>query len=365
MRLAVVKKLILFLLFGSLCGQLFSQAPDTTLIRRSWFVVPILSYKQETSFGPGVAGGFYFKSRDLKRISSISYSAIYTLKNQFTLNVSPKIYVDKAHRCYLYSDVGFRNYPDVYFGRGTQYSGVRLAYTSRNVYLNLQPQYEILDNFFVGGQFSFRYEMPIVDNRNVLLRDSLSAIYGSEGWSEYFQAGIGLTASYDTRDNHFFPTKGLLAKMTAIYYPQFVSTHAFGRLTLDYRQYQTTWVEQVLAWQVYADAAWGNVPFQYLPTLGGEDVLRGFRRNMYADDFAFAMQVEYRIPLFWRIKATAFCSVGDVISRQNPHIDKLKVGYGLGLRCRLNDARVHLRFDVAMNNYEKRPQFYITATEAF
>ena len=44
---------------------------------------------------------------------------------------------------------------------------------------------------------------------------------------------------------------------------------------------------------------------------------------------------------------------------------QLKVAYGAGLRYRLNDARVHLRFDVAKNNYGEKLQFYITATEAF
>jgi hypothetical protein len=48
----------------------------------------------------------------------------------------------------------------------------------------------------------------------------------------------------------------------------------------------------------------------------------------------------------------------------NPSIHKIKVGYGAGLRFRLNDARVHLRLDVAGNN-DGEVKFYITATEAF
>jgi hypothetical protein len=78
----------------------------------------------------------------------------------------------------------------------------------------------------------------------------------------------------------------------------------------------------------------------------------------------FEFQVEYRIPIWWRLKAAVFCSVGDVFDIYNPSIVKPKVGYGVGLRCRLNDARVHLRVDVAGNNYGEW-KFYITATEAF
>lgn len=339
---------------------------DTTLIRRSWYVVPIVSYQQETSFGPGLAGGFYFKSRDLKRISSISYSAIYTFLSQFTFNVSPKIYIDKEHRCYLYSNAGFRNYPNKYYGIGGSWSGLELNYTSRNAYLNLQPQYEICDNLFIGIPVSLRYEKVLFRPEMAAAVDSVQRLYGNAGWSEYFQAGAGLMAAYDTRDNHFYPTKGLFAKLMAIYYPSFASTYAFGNITLDYRQYVTTWKGQVLAWQVYADGVFGRqVPFAMLPTLGGSDLMRGFRENKFSDMFCFVGQVEYRVPLFWRLKATAFCSAGDVLNWRQLHLDKLKFAYGLGLRCRLNDARVHLRFDVAMNNFESRPQFYITATEAF
>ena len=77
------------------------------------------------------------------------------------------------------------------------------------------------------------------------------------------------------------------------------------------------------------------------------------------------LQTEYRVPYYKRLKAAVFCAAGDVMNSGNYQIDKLKVAYGAGLRYRLNDARVHLRFDVAKNNYGEKLQFYITATEAF
>ncbi|MBQ1753087.1 MAG: BamA/TamA family outer membrane protein, partial [Paludibacteraceae bacterium] len=130
-------------------------------------------------------------------------------------------------------------------------------------------------------------------------------------------------------------------------------------------QYVPTWVGQVFAWQIYADARFGHdVPFRMLPTLGGSDNIRGFRERKFTDKFMWEVQAEYRIPIWWRLKAAVFCSFGDVMDIYNPTFNKLKVGYGLGLRCRLNDARVNLRFDVAFNNYGD-VKFNITATEAF
>jgi outer membrane translocation and assembly module TamA len=86
---------------------------------------------------------------------------------------------------------------------------------------------------------------------------------------------------------------------------------------------------------------------------------------MYRDNLLFLVQSEYRIPIYKRLKAAVFCSAGDVMNNSDYSTHKLKVAYGAGLRYRLNDARVHLRVDVAKNNYGGKLQLYITATEAF
>jgi outer membrane protein assembly factor BamA len=136
-------------------------------------------------------------------------------------------------------------------------------------------------------------------------------------------------------------------------------------MNLDFRQYIPTWLGQVLVWQVKFETSLGDeIPFQMLSTVGGSDNIRGIRERKFLGNSMFEFQTEYRIPIWWRLKAAIFCSVGDVFDIYNPSIVKPKVGYGVGLRCRLNDARVHLRVDVAGNNYGEW-KFYITATEAF
>ena len=86
---------------------------------------------------------------------------------------------------------------------------------------------------------------------------------------------------------------------------------------------------------------------------------------MYRENVMMLLQTEYRLPVYKRLKVAIFASAGDVVNSENYQIDKLKIAYGAGLRYRLNDARVHLRFDIAKNNYGEKLQFYITATEAF
>ena len=117
----------------------------------------------------------------------------------------------------------------------------------------------------------------------------------------------------------------------------------------------------------YCDGIFGSngIPFELLPTVGGRDLLRGFRQGKYKENVLFVAQTEYRLPVYKRLKAAVFCSAGDVTNSTDYRIDKLKVAYGVGLRYRLNDARVHLRLDIARNNYGDKLQAYITASEAF
>ena len=51
---------------------------DSVAVRKSLFIIPHPAYQQETSWSVGVAGGYYFKSKDISRIISISGSADYT-----------------------------------------------------------------------------------------------------------------------------------------------------------------------------------------------------------------------------------------------------------------------------------------------
>ncbi|HLP04437.1 MAG TPA: BamA/TamA family outer membrane protein [Paludibacter sp.] len=349
-----------FLICWLMCAAWVSKAeqPDSLVSPSSLLVLPFASYQQETSVAPGMAYGYYFKSKDLSRISSITGSAVYTFLNQFTFNITPKIFFD-SNKWYLYSNLSVRNYPDYYFGVGNKPAGIKQAYTSRNFSLLLQPQYAVSKNLLFGVSLSVRSEW--------LMSDTFGQ-YGGEGWKPFSQLNIGLLTAFDSRDNQFYPQKGIFAKMFfttskevwGISYP-------IQEFSVDYRQYLPLFGSHVLAWQAVFDGVYSDraIPFQLLPTLGGRDMLRGFRQGMYRDNVLALAQAEYRIPVCKRLKAAVFCSAGDVVNSADCEVYKLKVAYGAGLRYRLNDARVHLRFDFARNNYGDKLQFYITATEAF
>ncbi len=357
--------LLLLLLFSVSC---VAFASDSVTVRKSLFIIPHPAYQQETSWSVGVAGGYYFKSKDISRISSISGSAYYTLLNQFIFNITPKIFLNN-NKWYLYSNLNFRDSPDFYYGIGNKPTGIEQTFTSNIFNVSLQPQYALTKEIYAGAILAGRYETVRTDESFTLVRDRIFNEFGSEGWEKpFYSINAGLLFSYDSRDNQFYPYKGFFAKTRLTGSKAgFGSSHSVTDLSVDFRNYLPVYGQHVLAWQFYYEAAFSKneIPFQLLPTLGGRDLMRGFRQGMYRDNVMMLLQTEYRIPVYKRIKAAVFMSAGDVMNSSNYHIDKLKVAYGAGLRCRLNDARVHLRVDIAKNNYGDKLQFYITATEAF
>jgi outer membrane protein assembly factor BamA len=344
------------------------------VVPKSWFVVPIGFYQEETSVGLGVTGGYYFKSNSLDRISSISGSAIYTFLNQAKININTRANFAE-NKVSLLGNVNLRHYVEHYYGIsndvnelfGLDGSGINV-YTSQAFDVNVQPFYNFTSDISAGVYLRARGERMVKFNEPLqACLDACKQKFGTAGWDDYFMWGIGLQFMYDSRDNIFYPQKfsNFLKFNATTYSKQLGCSYSFTGMNLDFRQYIPTWLGQVLAWQVKFETSLGEeLPFQMLPTVGGSDNIRGVRERKFIDNSMFEFQVEYRIPIWWRLKAAVFCSVGDVFDIYNPSIVKPKVGYGVGLKCRLNDARVHLRVDVAGNNYGEW-KFYITATEAF
>ena len=357
--------LILILVFNWLATTIANN--DTISSGKSFFLIPHIAYQQETNWSAGIAYGYYFNSKDISRISSISGSATYTLQNQFLFNITPKLYfADK--KWFVYANLNFRNYPDYYYGIGNKPTHLKIAYTSQNFNFNIQPQYQLSEKLYIGALVALKTEKIHSDSSLSIIEQEIYNQFGSDGWTNYKQYFVGLIGNYDSRDNQFYPSKGVFIKAISSFSPQIsFNSYALFDYSIDFRKYFSLPKNQVLAFQTYTSGMFGKsgIPFQLLPTLGGRDVMRGYRQGMYRDNILITAQTEYRFPIYKRLKAALFCSAGDVMNSSDMKVDKLKVAYGAGLRYRLNDARVHLRFDIAKNNYGEKLQFYITATEAF
>lgn len=366
-----------------LCANVWAQTPADTLSvekRSRWdslldwkfMALPTVAYQPETRWAFGVAGAYYFNCAKQPKVSDIYFDAAYTLNKQWNVNALSTVYFGNDSRWFLYARVGFKRYPDYFYGIGNSGKSLlaaRVDYTSDVVSLSAQPQCYITDHWIVGASLDFRWEKPTTA-ANI---DSLAQHCSTTGLDRSFvMLGVGALVSYDSRDRQFYPQRGIFFKAVANYYePYLGSTYRMGSVSADFRQFVPIYKELVFAWQLNTAWTFGREkPFQMLPTIGGLDVLRGIRRGQFRDDVAIALQAELRIPIWRFLKAAVFAGVGDVYNLENWQFATPKVGYGAGLRVAVNKAKVNVRFDVARNNQNTTWRrdgwnFYLTIKEAF
>ncbi len=385
------------------------------LMNWNFMALPYPSYSPETSWQFGITGVWYFHTtKNSTQFSDLNFDMGYTLNRQWYVNANSRIYFNTSTRWYLDAYLSAKHYPDLFFGTTNNIDSVynpAIRYTANFIDLQARPSFYISKHWLAGANIRLRYENsqlnttetqttqycpPVLGGRaqraegvhNSQLSTLNSQLYN--GFGENLFLGIGASISYDTRTNNYYPLHGLFFKTTITYYQQFSLNNEAAQLLspcfrgtsgaegvhnsqlstfnfqLDLRHYIPLYKELILAWNFRSEIAVGNnVPFQLLPTIGGQDLVRGIRQNKFKDNTLFALQTELRIPIWRFLKGAVFASIGDVYNYNNWHWATPKIGYGVGLRACIHQAKTNIRFDVARQNYSNDWSFYFTVKEAF
>ncbi len=325
----------------------------------SWYAFPAITYAPEISFGGGLAGGF-FRESATSRPSSVQGDVLVTLRGQYMLNLNAEVYAH-ADRHRVEADVSLQQFPDVFYGIGRDASEeMEEDFTSRFADAIVQAERRVAENFRIGFRGRFWYE-AVTEVEDTGLLDTLP-ITGRDGSTA---VGIGLVSIYDSRDRVFFAREGTLIEAYAKVHPGLLGRDAhFTRAVVDVRRYLALRPGQVLALQGYADVVSGRVPFSLLPRIGGMERMRGYREGRYRDNVMLTAQAEWRFPIAWRFAGAVFGSVGSVAQRVNSWAaDGIERAVGAGIRYRLNEQGVHIRFDYAVGR--EGAAFYLTALQPF
>ena len=360
--------------------------------------IPVINYSPESTWEFGAAAQGYFRLPNQERTSIVQLDGTYSLKHQWYLNAQGNLYfgnressignrlTGSKHRrssWQLQFRAGYSNRPATYYGtyndphfanEGNMGIGMLrrgTPYELQRGYLNVQAPIHIGKYFGIG---------PMTDV--LVAQYSIEDIYTTT--QPLVQIGLGAVVQYDSRDNVFYPTRGIFFKASAaaawtnkMDIPEGQQATINGLLSADLRQYISLPHNLVIAWQLKGQFMLSNyfishlTLYPMLPRLGGQDGLRGINSDMFRDDIMMAFQAELRIPIWSIFRATVFAGVGDVYDFHNWHWEVPKVGYGIGLRAAINKAKVNIRFDIARSNVDPRwnninaYSFYLTATEAF
>ena len=335
-------------------------------------LAPIVSFEPATSWGFGIGSKFLFKpfgAGEDTRTSNIPLSVQYTLNNQFIAYSEFTIFF--PHEAYLLKgNLGFSKFPIGYFGIGSNAKDEsQIDISFDNILLEPLILKRVAPNFFVGGGWrynSFKGVELLEEEQNVgeelLFRDSLGST----------SSGLEIAATFDSRDNVLNAGRGVFAEFThGFYNKNFGSTNNFMLTKLNFRRYWTLSQKRpndVLAVELYTRMSWEDTPVLELSSLGGPELLRGFREGRFRDKYSFFSQIEYRWQALERIGFVFFGGVGDVTDKlSNLNLSNAKYSLGTGLRLKIvKSENLNIRIDYAFGLGNIGDQnFYLGIAEAF
>ncbi len=329
-----------------------------------YVVFPIAFYSSDTSLGFGASAVLFKDHHEIKGVvKSNSFATVlfYTLRNQFLNANVGNVYWDNAN-WHWRGKLLISKYPTDFYGIGINSNkNHREVFEPFSFEFENDIQYRLFGPLYGGLTFVQGYYKLLKMEDDGLAKD-----YFATQKKEGFISGIGVKLNYDSRDDSFFPSKGLLLEATYRYFlPALGSRFEFSYYELDLRGYISTFFNSVLALQLYFNAVDGKAPLSILPALGSQDLLRGYPAGRYRDNIYLAGQSELRFPIWWRFGGVFFFGAGKVQEELTQFFFKdLKVAGGFGLRFQMIRSRkINFRFDMGFT--PEGFSFYFNLLEAF
>lgn len=331
-------------------GQQIVISEESEPDRMGLTLLPIVYYTPETRIAFGLGSlityrfGLVFKKA---RPSTMFVGAIYTQLKQFTLQIKPEIYLND-NSLFLAGNFMAERFPTKLWGIGPDTADeMEEVYTPQRFLMEVGLQQRLGRDLPLYLGLKYRLESTkIVETEPGKLLDQ-DLVLGSRGG---LLSGPGLAASYDNRDNIFYPNSGLYLQANLNWNDHFFgSDYDFLSFQFDLRNYHRVGDDQVLAVQALAETNTGDVPFYRLPRLGGDSLLRGFYNGRFRDMNLVAFQAEYRFPVWKRLGAVVFGAMGSLANRfRDISFDNLKYAAGFGLRFKIiPKENANLRVDLA------------------
>ena len=346
---------------------LFSQSIRDSSKNFKYLIVPIVFKTPETGWAGGLSGSISFnttpKSRNITRTSVIQVLSVFTERKQNVQAIDATIYLPKEN--YILSEqLSHSQFPENFWGIGPNTkNSFEERYTFEQVSATTHLKRKIFRRFFIGGILDFQTVYKIKSFNNGGIFDT--TVFN--GKTNNHILGLGLSASFDTRNNSFWPNKGMFLQTSiTAFHKELFSSYTFQRFIIDFRFYKATFKNHVIAIQLYNYSTTGNTPLRNLGMLGGANNLRGYYQGRFRDKSLYSVIAEYRAFIYWRISGCVFGGFGDVYSGDNRvSLKNVKASFGGGLRLALlAKEKLNLRLDYGyVNKYNKG--FYFTVAESF
>ena len=340
--------------------------------RASFMPVPILRYSQEIGleFGAGLLYSTYLDKKDLSNRSS-NFSGIVSVSTKAQYNISLKSDVwTKKNKHHYITEVRFKRMPFDFYGIGNETleaNGDRLVQGSVKVVMEAEKRF--WPNMYTGFSVGFE-NYHFTDKQEGGIFSSDPSILHKIGGSVVY---AGISQTYDTRNSNNYTTRGMMAKLTLQYAPDFWGGDNFtgALIKANIRNFWSLSPKFVLGVNgLFHSLQGNNPPFYLLPQMGNDEMMRGYYTGRYRDRNLLAAQAELRYRYNNRFGAAVFAGGGQVFKNGELALKSFKPSYGAGGRYFFDPEKgLSVRLDYGIG--EKRPNekrqtgFYISLAEAF
>ena len=363
-------------------ASLLAPPPDSALPKRfSLLPLPLLYYSPETRLGYGAAATATFRFRgDTSRQgfpsgvrpSQVGLGVAYTQNNQLLLYAPFQIFY-RNNQYFTNGELGYYRYSYLYFGRGTQQIppelyGVNFPRIRVNVFRRISRADASRPGRGLYAGLRYQYEHYGVTTTVPEGQLANGTVVGGLGST---LSGVGTGLFFDSRDNLFYPNRGLVADLTYLIHGRAVGSQVrFSRYVADVTSYHPLGNRLTLALNyVLSVTGGGQAPFNALSLLGGNKRGRGFYEGRYRDDNLALLQAELRLRVWGRLGLVGFGSVGALGNQTDfLRLSDPKGAYGAGLRLRVNRDLVNVRLDYGRGlpySGTGTSGVYVTVGEAF
>jgi outer membrane protein assembly factor BamA len=343
----------------SVCAQ--PQGDET--LKSILIPVPILFYTPETEFGFGAALSYIHRapgSTIEDRPSFFNAALIFTTRSQVLAALGADHYWD-GERHQITGGIDYRRFPDTFYGVGNDTPTEGQEYTDEGAGVSVNYLFRILPALRIGGGVRFGSSSITQTQPDDLLTGD--TIPGSNGGTIL---GGGFRVNVDSRSNTSYPVRGGFYDLSWRVHGSFLGgDFEFNSLVVDLRQYLPLGGRNLIALRAVGSSSGGHVPFQLMPSLGGESVLRGYFGGRFRDRRSVAAQAELRLGTWRRLGGAAFASMGQVADTlEQISAERFHTAYGVGVRFLLiRQENLNLRFDWGFG--EDQSGFYFGLGEAF
>jgi hypothetical protein len=337
---------------------------------------PAFGTTPASGFAAVVAANFAFHLGGRKtNLSSISASASYSVKRQFTLPIRSNIWLDD-NKWNLLGDWRFIKYPQNTYGMGARSLAeqeVEVDYLYLRLYQHALRS--VVSHFYAGGGLFCDQYWGIEQVGWDKLFQSDFEKYGYGTASRVYTAGLGINLLWDDRKNVITPKQGSYANIVYRFNPSyFGNEETWESAYVDFRKYlymPSKAKKNVLGfWLFYWGITKGRAPYFLLPSNGWDTYTssgRGYVQGRFRGRHMVSFETEYRYGISRNglLGGVLFANASSYEEPDGSGMKYVNPAVGLGFRVKLNKTSdTNLIIDFAFGLPPNRG-FYLDVGEIF